>query len=362
MRLLAQFDELGEATVVLAPTGKAALRLNQERPEGATWEAQTIDRWIWRSGLADNAGENGDLAGMLRSKYFEAFDNLVIDEMSMVDLFQLALIFRAIEVHQPTRTKRVILVGDENQLPPIGCGKPLQDILGHLRSNPAREAAHHVRLITNCRQRRDATVLDAAHLFAGRNRYFSERFDELCKGGKISDLLDVRNFSDTTELHAAVGDFAERVLDDVVPKHRDMRKEEAFNLLLNLYETGNVREFKSRTLVLDRAQLLSPYRSGPSGALGLSEHIRETWRADARQKPWCENDGFLHSDKIVRVSNYYAWNAKSRAKELRLANGSIGVLCKTSKRGWQAFFPESPYSIDWDDMTWMERILSSPMR
>ena len=49
LRLLAEFDALGEATVVLSPTGKAALRLNQERAEGATWEAQTIDRWIWRS-------------------------------------------------------------------------------------------------------------------------------------------------------------------------------------------------------------------------------------------------------------------------------------------------------------------------
>jgi ATP-dependent exoDNAse (exonuclease V) alpha subunit len=78
--------------------------------------------------------------------------HLVIEETSMVDLFQLALVFRAIEVHLPTLTKRVILVGDENQLPPIGCGKPLQDILGYLRGEPALEAANHVRLVANCRQ------------------------------------------------------------------------------------------------------------------------------------------------------------------------------------------------------------------
>ena len=349
-RLLAQFDELGESTVVLTPTGKAALRLSQERSEGATWQAQTIDRWIWRSGLGVYVGDDGDLASMVRSEKFQSFDNLVIDEMSMVDLFQLALIFRAIEVQQPTTTKRVILVGDENQLPPIGCGKPFQDILAYIRGDAKRELTYHARLVANCRQRQDVTVLDAAHLFAGRNRYHNDLFDKLCVGGPISDLLSVQYFSNAAELHSSVGEFVERVLDESVPGHRDMLRDEAFNLLLNLYEKGNVRGFKSNTLVLDRAQLLSPYRGGTGGTLGLNSHVRETWRADPMENPWSETDGFLHSDKIVRITNYYAWDRETRSRELRLSNGSIGVLSRTKQRGWQGFFPESPYSIDWDRM------------
>lgn len=350
LRLLAEFDELGQKTIVLTPTGKAALRLNQDRPEGASWEAQTIDRWIWRSGLSPYAGNEADLAAMVRAGQLEPFDNVIIEETSMVDLFQLALVFRAIEVYQPTLTKRVILVGDENQLPPIGCGKPLQDILAHLRAEPALEAGNHVRLIANCRQQHDTKVLDAAHLFAGRNRYHDELFDAMCRGGQISPFLDVQYYTSNEELHIAVDAFIAKVLDEAVPGHADMPRERAFNLLLNLFENGSVRGFKSNSLALDRAQLLSPYRGGPSGALGLGTYIRDIWRADVREQPYRQTDGFFHSDKLVRITNLYLWNSSIRSRELRLSNGSIGVLASTANRGWQGFFPESTWSVDWNKM------------
>lgn len=350
IRLLSQFDAMGQKTLVLAPTGKAALRLNQARPEAATWEAQTIDRWIWRSGLADYRDEDADLAGMSRSARLEPFDNVIVEETSMVDLFQLALIFRAIEVHQPTSTKRVILVGDENQLPPIGCGKPLQDILTYLRADAALEVTNHVRLIANCRQQHDTKVLDAAHLFAGRNRYHSELFDAMCAGGEISPFLQVRYYNDREELHSAIDDFVTSVLAEGVPGYEEMSREQAFNLLMKLFENGNVPKFDAGALDLDRAQLLSPYRGGPSGALGLSSFVRENWRADVAENAWSRIDGFFHSDKLVRISNFYQWNSKTRTKELRLSNGSIGVLAKTKKQGWQGFFPESQWSLDWKRM------------
>ncbi|RYD67564.1 MAG: hypothetical protein EOP58_02865, partial [Sphingomonadales bacterium] len=106
--LLRRFDAANERTIVLAPTGKAALRLNEAAPNDAGWQAETIDRWIWRSGLRDYLDVGADLKSMTRSKSFEPFDNLVVDEMSMVNLYHLALLFRAIEVHQPTTTLRVI--------------------------------------------------------------------------------------------------------------------------------------------------------------------------------------------------------------------------------------------------------------
>lgn len=349
-KLLAEFAKLGERTVVLAPTGKAALRLNKDRPTGATWEAQTIDRWIWTSGLGGYTDDWADLGGMARVEKFEPFDNLVIDETSMVDLFQLGLIFRAIEVHQPTTTKRVILVGDENQLPPIGCGKPFQDILAFIRADSTFDVDNHVRLIANCRQKHDTTVLDAAHLFAGGNRYHSELFDQLCIGGDISEHLSVRYFTSMSELHDEIGNFVNTVLDEAVPSHKAIPADQAFNLLLKLFDSGSVPGFNAAGLALDRVQLLSPYRGGPTGALGLSEYVRDVWRGNPGANQRHQSKGFMHADKIVRISNLYAWNSTTEARELRLSNGSIGVLSKTQKRGWQGFFPESKYSIDWDTL------------
>ncbi|HEX9964887.1 MAG TPA: ATP-dependent RecD-like DNA helicase [Allosphingosinicella sp.] len=344
--LLERFEDANERTIVLAPTGKAALRLNSEAPAGASWRAETIDRWIWRRGLSSYLAGGTDLAGMKRSSSFEPFDNLIIDEMSMVDVYHLALIFRAIEVHQPTATKRVILVGDENQLPPIGCGKPFQDVIAHLRSDAKLAADNHVRLTTNCRQLHDPVVVQAAHLFAGRNRYHDELFDRICRGGPISDYLNVRYFDGQADLHAQVKSFVSEALDEAVPDHRQRPLEQAFNLLLKLYDNGNVPGFAADQLALDRVQLLSPYRGGPTGALGLSTYMRDTYRADTRLNPRRASRGFFHSDKIVRISNYYAWNPAAKAKELRLSNGSVGILSR-GKKGWKSFFAESENYFEW---------------
>lgn len=344
--LLERFDAANERTVVLAPTGKAALRLNAEAPEDATWQAETIDRWIWRTGHGDYLSDGADLMAMVRSARFEQFDNLIIDEMSMVNLYHLALLFRAIEVHQPTSTLRVILVGDENQLPPIGCGKPFHDVISYLRGDPDYQTANTVRLTANCRQRHDATVIEAAHLFAGKNRYHEELYAQLREGGKISEYLDVRYFSGVQELQGHIANFVITTFDNAVPDHHDRSPQEAFNLLLKLYDKGHVPGNDAAALALDRVQLLSPYRGGPTGALGLSNFMRDTYRADVKKDVWQQKDGFVHSDKIVRIRNYYVRNKETMQRELRLSNGSVGMLCG-SRKGWKAFFAESKWWFDW---------------
>lgn len=348
-RLLEQFDCQNERTIVLTPTGKAALRLNSEAPEGATWQAETIDRWIWRNDLGNFLSEGTDLKGMKPTLRFSQFDNLVIDEMSMVNLYHLALLFKAIEVNQPSTTKRVILVGDENQLPPIGCGKPFHDVITHLRSNLEFQDRNTIRLTTNCRQRHDATVLKAAHLFAGKNRYHDQLYSQMQAGGQISDYLTVEYFANTAELQSHITDFVDAALDVAVPNHSDLSAQEAFNLLLKLYDKGHVPGNDTKALALDRVQLLSPYRGGPTGALGLSSFMRDTFRADAKEAAWSQRDGFVHSDKIVRIRNHYGWNKQSKQRELMLSNGSVGVLTG-SKKGWKAFFAESAFWFDWGRM------------
>jgi hypothetical protein len=133
--VLDRLEAAGEEAVVLAPTGKAALRLNEGGEAERRWKAQTIDRWVFRSGLASYASGAVSLKQMARSDKFQPVQNLIIDEMSMVGLHHLALIFRALEVHQPGSVRRVILVGDENQLPPIACGRPFADTIEFLQAD-----------------------------------------------------------------------------------------------------------------------------------------------------------------------------------------------------------------------------------
>ena len=100
---------------------------------------------------------------------------------------------------------------------------------------------------------------------------------------------------------------------------------------------------------LDRAQLLTPYRAGPSGSIGLSDFVRGRYRADAWPERCSQDTGFAHSDKIIRLCNYYDGIPQKRQRELRLSNGSIGVLCNR-KGGRKAYFPESDWPVAWDRM------------
>ena len=178
--------------------------------------------WIYRSGLGSYLDGGPPLAGMGRSDRYQAVDNIVIDEMSMVDLPHLALLFRALEVHQSGSIRRLILVGDENQLPPIGCGRPFHDIIAFIREDPGREERHLVRLTTNCRQQQDRVVLDAAHLFAGKNRYHTDLYERLLAGGKISPYLRVTYWEDATQLQDQVAAYVDGVLTEADVDHEGL--------------------------------------------------------------------------------------------------------------------------------------------
>ena len=344
--LIDRLNAAGETALVLAPTGKAALRLNGEAPSEAQWKAETIDRWLHRSGLGSYLYGLHSLAKMSRRDRYEATDNIVIDEMSMVDLPHLALIFRALEVNQPGAIKRVILVGDENQLPPIGCGRPFHDILAYLREDSGRQQNNLVRLTTNCRQQDDKIVLDAAHLFADKNRYYNDLYEQLLVSGRISPSLNVGYWEDAAQLQEQVREFIDGILADAVADQEGLSTPQLFNKLLGLYEKGFVPNANAQELTLDQAQLLTPYRAGPSGSLGLSDFVRNMYRGEAWSDRFSWDTAFAHSDKIIRLSNYYCWNPREKRRDLRLSNGSIGVICN-HKSGRKAYFPESERPLIW---------------
>src|SRR5439155_5034788 len=186
-RLLEVIRASGETVTVLTPTGKATLRVRQEAEFA---EAQTIDMFLYRAGGASVLEDFEGFTAFSASKA-PPIENLVIDESSMVDLPHLALLFKMLQRQGLKTVHRVILVGDENQLPPIGLGRPYYDIVTWIKEDGHRRQRSLIHLQTNCRQRFDSTVLDLAQLFVGKNRYYEEILGRLRAGGKISDWLTV---------------------------------------------------------------------------------------------------------------------------------------------------------------------------
>jgi len=108
------------------------------------------------------------------------------------------------------------------------------------------------------------------------------------------------------------------------------------NLFFGLYENGHVNnqglQFRD-TLLLDKMQILTPYRSGHYGTIGVNKHVQAVYRRDFSMPL---KGTFYHADKMIRISNWYHW----KTGQLRLSNGSIGVGTRTKWKKYRYFFPD----------------------
>ena len=164
------FESEGMDILLAAPTGRAAKRMS----ETTGYEAQTIHRLLEISG-----GVEGNEAGM----HFERnetnpleTDAIIIDEMSMVDINLMHVLLKAIIVGT-----RLILVGDVNQLPSVGPGNVLRDII---------ESSHFpvVKLTKIFRQAAESDIIVNAHKI---NRGESIRLDNKSKDFFLLQRTDV---------------------------------------------------------------------------------------------------------------------------------------------------------------------------
>lgn len=139
------FEAEGLDILLAAPTGRAAKRMS----ETTGYEAQTIHRLLELTGAMD------EVDARLRFERNEEnpleADAIIIDEMSMVDISLMHAFLKAISVGT-----RVILVGDVNQLPSVGPGNVLKDIIDS-------GAFNVVRLTKIFRQAAESNIITNAH-------------------------------------------------------------------------------------------------------------------------------------------------------------------------------------------------------
>ena len=114
------FEGEGADLRLAAPTGRAAKRMT----EATGYEAQTIHRLLELSGMPDEEKEGQPVHFERNAENPLETDVIIIDEMSMVDIHLMHSLLMAV-----TAGTRLILVGDENQLPSVGPGNVLRDII-----------------------------------------------------------------------------------------------------------------------------------------------------------------------------------------------------------------------------------------
>ncbi len=132
-RLAEAFRALGLQIALCAPTGKAAKRIEEVmREHGLDLEAKTIHRLLeyngqvfTRESLSSPVLEVDEFG--CTSVRSAAYDAVIVDEVSMVDVPLMRVLLSAIDFAKT----RLVMVGDHNQLPPVGPGNVLRDVIHH---------------------------------------------------------------------------------------------------------------------------------------------------------------------------------------------------------------------------------------
>ena len=114
------FESEGAELRLAAPTGRAAKRMT----EATGYEAQTIHRMLELTGMPEDDREGQPVHFERNAENPLEAEVIILDEMSMVDIHLMHSLLMAV-----TAGTRLILVGDENQLPSVGPGNVLRDII-----------------------------------------------------------------------------------------------------------------------------------------------------------------------------------------------------------------------------------------
>lgn len=303
LNIINEWKKKGEKYLLLAPTGKAALRLKTD-PDFKGIEAFTIDKI-----LADIKNKKMTIPTL------QSIHNIIIDEMSMVDLMKLRDLFRLLNVEVPS-FKRLVLVGDPHQLPAIGYGKVLKDILYFLRTN-IEYSDKCIELQTNCRQElAESRILAFAEGYITDGEIDADLVSILSSGKTdISKGFRIHFWNTEEELYEKINDEFDWLCSNIA-NPLSGKNDEKLNQLFGLEKTGKISF--SQPYNLENFQLITPYRSEYFGSGQINDYVQRSYKPE--QDLELINDWFKQSDKIIRTKNYY------EKGKLILSNGSIGLI------------------------------------
>jgi len=323
--------------LLLAPTGKARVRLMERTKRD---DAYTIHQFLMRNKWINP--EN--FALRYQGGNEKGAPTVIIDEASMIPMDLLGVLFRALDLNQ---VSRLILVGDPNQLPPIGPGRPFVDIVSWLKSDeetvqklypktfqlPVEERRACLARLTERARHEDHNSL-ALQLADG---YLSEDptpgDDDLLSRAARQDVegdLEVHFWRDHQQLDTLLSARMKQLLD--LTEGNGAYK--PFNDSLGISNDKDTEHDPSKA---EHWQILSPVRNHEFGTTEINRRIQARYRGGMLHhsrrkgpKPFGDQE-IVWTDKVIQVFNCRR-NAWPRGEGLDyVANGEIGLVTSTGK-------------------------------
>ena len=269
--IITLLEQQKQEFALAAPTGRAAKRMT----DLTGYEAKTLHRL-----LEVEWGDHDRLEFTRNEKNPLKVDAVIVDELSMVDVTLFHALLKAMRLGC-----RLIMVGDVNQLPAVGAGNVLGDII-------ASEKVPVVCLDTIFRQAMESLIITNAHKIVG---------------GKMPDLS--RRDGDFFMVHESNPTRAAKVLQDLCAT----RLPKAYNLD-----------------VLEDIQLLCPSRMGETGSVRMNQLLSNVLNPPEFGKEEITlKRGLLRvGDKVMQMRNNYdiVWTDSKGKQGSGIFNGDIGIL------------------------------------
>ena len=276
--IIRYFETEDMEILLAAPTGRAAKRMT----EATGWEAVTIHRLLELSGVPS---DDRSTASFERNEEnpLEA-DVIIIDEMSMVDIFLMNALLKAVSVGT-----RLILVGDINQLPSVGPGCVLKDII-RAGNCPV------VQLTRIFRQASQSDIIVNAHKI--------NRGEHVTLDNKSRDFFFLQRQDPNVILRVVLA-----LVQEKMPRYVDARPTDI--------------------------QVLTPMRKGSLGVENLNEMLQRYLNPPSPEKNEKETarGRFREGDKVMQIKNNYQieWEARNRYgiaidKGTGIFNGDMGIV------------------------------------
>ena len=282
------FDSMDFSVALAAPTGRAAKRLS----ESTSHEAKTIHRLLEMS-----RGEGEALAFQRDENNLLEEHVIIVDEASMIDSALMCALLKAIKPGA-----RLIVIGDADQLPSVGAGDVLRDIIESERFST-------VRLTEIFRQAQESLIVTNAHAI---NEGTMPRLD--CKNNNFFFLPR----SSDREIALTVAD---------------------------LYRNRLPRSYGAD--IVSEIQVISPSRRGESGTENLNILLQQALnpKDPARREYHYRNSIFREGDRVMQIRNNYdlEWTKNTDGSTgMGVFNGDIGTVIRINQA-------EGCMEIDFDD-------------